>query len=116
VEGAGWEYVHVPIDDAARVAYSQVLPDEQGDSTSMFLRAAVAYYAGLGVVIREILTDSGSCYRSLAFRATVQALGLKHRSIHQEPTARPSGSSNRRCGSGPTPEPIDDQTSLYGFS
>jgi transposase InsO family protein len=64
---------------ASRVAYSQVLPDEQGDCASMFLRAAVVYYAGLGVVIREILTDNRSCYRSLALRATAQALGLKHR-------------------------------------
>src|SRR5690606_21467507 len=94
VEGAGWEYVHVAIDDASRVAYSQVLPDEQGDSASMFLRAAVAYYAGLGVVIREILTDNGSCYRSLAFRATVQALGLKHR-FTRPYTPRTNGKAER---------------------
>lgn len=94
VEGAGWEYVHVAIDDAFRVAYSQVLPDEQGDSASMFLRAAVAYYAGLGVVIREILTDNGSCYRSLAFRATVQALGLKHR-FTRPYTPRTNGKAER---------------------
>lgn len=94
VEGAGWEYVHVAIDDASRVAYSQVLPDEQGDSASMFLRAAVAYYAGLGVVIREILTDNGSCYRSLVFRATVQALGLKHR-FTRPYTPRTNGKAER---------------------
>jgi transposase InsO family protein len=72
VEGAGWEYVHVAIDDASRVAYSQVLPDEQGDSATMFLRAAVAYYAGLGVSIREIFTDNGACYRSRLFQAAVK--------------------------------------------
>jgi transposase len=64
VEGSGWEYVHIAIDDASRVGYAQVLPDEQGDSATAFLRAAVAYYAALGVIIREVLTDNGACYRS----------------------------------------------------
>src|SRR5215469_5815423 len=64
---AGFEFVHVAIDDTSRVAYAQVLPDEQGDSVSAFLRAAVAYYAGLGICIREVLTDNGGGYRSQLF-------------------------------------------------
>ena len=60
VEGSGWEYVHIAIDDASRVGYAQVLPDEQGDSATGFLRAAVAYHAVLGVIIREVLTDNGA--------------------------------------------------------
>lgn len=51
--GAGWEFVHVCIDDASRIAFSQVLPDEKKESAIAFLKAAVAYYASLGVVIRR---------------------------------------------------------------
>jgi transposase InsO family protein len=78
VNGAGWDYVHVAIDDASRVAYSQVLPDEEAQSASAFLRAAVAYYAGLGVCVKEIMTDNGSCYRSRLFAQTCRDLGLRH--------------------------------------
>jgi transposase InsO family protein len=76
---AGWEYVHVAIDDTSRVAYAQILGDEQGDSVATFLRAAVAYYAGLGMRIREVLTDNGGGYRSFAFRKACRDLGLRHR-------------------------------------
>ena len=48
-EGSGWEFVHICIDDASRVAFSQILPDERADSAVPFLKAAVAYYASLGV-------------------------------------------------------------------
>ena len=64
----GWEHVHVAIDDTSRVAYSQVLGDDDGASASMFLRAAVAYYAGLGVRIKEVMTDNGGCYIQTALR------------------------------------------------
>ena len=76
--GIGWEFVHVAIDDTSRVAYSQILPDEEGLSASAFLRAAVAYYAALGVQVKEILTDNGSCYRSRCFAQTCRELGLRH--------------------------------------
>lgn len=76
--GIGWEYVHVAIDDASRVAYSQVLPDEEALSASAFLRAAVAYYAGLGVTVKEVMTDNGSCYRAHVFAETCRELGLRH--------------------------------------
>jgi len=76
--GVGWEYVHVAIDDASRVAYAQILNDEQPDSAIAFLRAAVAYYAGLGVRIKGVYTDNGNCYRSHAFAAACASLGLTH--------------------------------------
>ena len=94
VRGAGWEYVHVAIDDASRVAYSQVLPDEEADSACAFLRAAVAYYAGLGVQIREILTDNGNCYRSKVFRAAVAELALRHH-FTRPYTPRTNGKAER---------------------
>ena len=91
---AGWEYVHVAIDDTSRVAYAQVLPDEQGDSTAAFLRAAVAYYAGLGLTIREVLTDNGGGYRSRVFARACSDLGLKHRYTRPY-TPRTNGKAER---------------------
>ncbi|MDB5806871.1 MAG: family transposase [Betaproteobacteria bacterium] len=79
VEGAGWEFAHVAIDDHSRVGFVQMHPDERKSSAIAFLRAAVSHYAALGVTIRRILTDNGSAYRSRAFARTCQALGIKHR-------------------------------------
>jgi len=76
--GSGWEFVHVCIDDASRIAFSQILPDEKKESAVAFLKAAVAYYASLGVAVTGVMTDNGSCYRAFAFRDACKALGLKH--------------------------------------
>src|SRR5947207_6244354 len=76
--GAGWEFVHVCIDDASRIAFSQILADEKKESAIAFLKAAVAYYASLGVSIARVMTDNGSCYRSKAFAKACRDLGLKH--------------------------------------
>ncbi|QPC89684.1 IS481 family transposase [Mesorhizobium sp. INR15] len=76
--GAGWEFVHVCIDDASRIAFSQILPDEKKESAVAFLKAALAYYASLGVTIARVMTDNGSCYRSKAFAKACRDLDLKH--------------------------------------
>jgi transposase InsO family protein len=76
--GAGWEFVHVCLDDASRIAFAQVLPDERKESAIAFLQAALAYYASLGVVVARVMTDNGSCYRSRAFARTCRRLELKH--------------------------------------
>ncbi|HLG53641.1 MAG TPA: IS481 family transposase [Steroidobacteraceae bacterium] len=94
VDGAGWEYVHIAIDDTSRVAYAQVLPDEGGDCSVAFLRAAVAYYAGLGIAIREVLTDNGTGYRSRLFAAACRQLGLRHR-FTRPYTPRTNGKAER---------------------
>jgi len=94
VDGAGWEYVHVAIDDTSRMAYAQVLPDEGGDCSVAFLRAAVAYYAGLGITVREVLTDNGTGYRSHAFAAACRQLGLRHR-FTRPYTPRTNGKAER---------------------
>jgi transposase InsO family protein len=91
---AGWEHVHVAIDDASRVAYCQVLPDEEAVSASAFLRAAVAYYAGLGVRVREVMTDNGGCYRSRDFARTMRELGLQHH-FTRPYTPRTNGKAER---------------------
>jgi transposase InsO family protein len=92
--GSGWEYVHVAIDDASRVAFSQILLDERKESAVAFLKAAVAYYQSLGVTVARVMTDNGSCYRSKAFRKACRDLGLKH--IRTRPyTPRTNGKAER---------------------
>jgi transposase InsO family protein len=76
--GAGWEFVHVAVDDHTRIAFSKILPDERSESAVAFLQAAVAYYRSLGVCIRRLLTDNGSCYRSYAFGQACRRLGIRH--------------------------------------
>lgn len=76
--GVGWEFVHVCIDDASRIALSQILPDEKATSAVAFLKAAIDYYAGLGVAVTRVMTDNGSCYKAFAFRDACKALGLRH--------------------------------------
>jgi len=74
--GAGWEYVHVCVDDHSRVAYVEVLEDEKGVTAAGFLRRAVAWYASLGVRVERALSDNGSCYLSGDYRATCNELGV----------------------------------------
>ena len=92
--GAGWEFVHVCIDDASRLAFSQVMKDETAGSAVPFLKAAVAYYASLGVTVSRVMTDNGSCYISHAFRDACAELGLKH--IKTKPyTPKTNGKAER---------------------
>jgi transposase InsO family protein len=92
--GAGWEFVHVCIDDASRIAFSQILPDEKKESAVAFLKAAIAYYASLGVTVSRVMTDNGGCYKSHDFRDACQALGLKH--IRTRPyTPKTNGKAER---------------------
>jgi transposase InsO family protein len=77
--GAGWEFLHIAIDDHSRLAFAQLLPDETARSSIAFLHAALAFFQKLGVQAKRIYSDNGSCYRAHALRATVAALGLKHR-------------------------------------
>jgi transposase InsO family protein len=76
--GAGWEFVHVCIDDASRIAFTQIKPDERKQSACAFLKAAVAYYRSLGVRVERVMTDNGACYRSKAFARACKRLGLRH--------------------------------------
>ncbi|MGY4232206.1 transposase InsO family protein [Bradyrhizobium sp. USDA 4449] len=76
--GAGHEFVHVAIDDASRVAFSQIRPDEKKESAIAFLNNVVSYFQGLGIKVTGIMTDNGSCYRAKAFAKACKRLGLKH--------------------------------------
>jgi len=92
--GVGWEFVHVCIDDASRVAFSQILPDERKESAVAFLQAAIAYYQSLGVTVTRVMTDNGSCYKSHAFRDACKDLKLRH--IRTKPyTPKTNGKAER---------------------
>lgn len=77
--GIGWEYVHVAIDDASRIGFSSILPDERSHSACTALIKALRYYRALGVHIQRILTDNGSCYRSKRFARLCRRLGIVHK-------------------------------------
>ena len=76
--GYGWECCHVCVDDATRLAYVEVLPDERGETSSAFLRRAVAWLAGRGVKVERVMTDNGSPYVSAIHAATCRELGIRH--------------------------------------
>lgn len=76
---AGWEHVHIAIDDHSRVSWATIKPDETGASAWRALIAAVRYYRSLGVPIRRVLTDNGACYRSRGFAKACRRLGIRHR-------------------------------------
>ena len=93
-QSPGWEAVHVCIDDASRIAFTQIHPDEKAPGAVAFLKAAVAYYESLGVTVSRVMTDNGSCYKAFAFRDACKALGIKH--IRTRPyTPKTNGKAER---------------------
>jgi transposase InsO family protein len=75
---AGWEFVHVCVDDATRMAYVEVLPDEKATTAIGFLRRAVAFYRRHGITVESVMTDNGSAYRSTLHAIACRTLGLRH--------------------------------------
>ena len=94
VRGIGWEFVHVCIDDCSRLAYAEVLPDEQGATVAAFLRRAVAWYRCRGVRIQRVLSDNGAAYRSRLVAAACGALALAQR-FTRPYTPRTNGKAER---------------------
>jgi transposase InsO family protein len=76
--GIGWEYVHVAIDDATRLAYVEVLEDEKAATAVGFLRRAVAHFAAFGIRVERLMTDNGNAYRSAIHALACKALRIKH--------------------------------------
>ncbi len=72
--GVGWEFVHVCVDDATCLASTQINPDEKAVSFIDFLKAAVAYYKSLDVIVDRVMTDNGSCYATRAFAKACKRL------------------------------------------
>jgi len=75
---AGWEFVHVCVDDATRLAYVEVLGDEKGATAAGFLRRAARWFKGMGISVERVLSDNGSCYRSGAHAEACTELGVRH--------------------------------------
>ncbi len=75
---AGWDYVHIAIDDCTRLAYAEVLGDEKATTAIGFLKRAVEFFASYGITTEQLLTDNGSPYRSAVHAIACRALGIKH--------------------------------------
>jgi len=74
----GFEYVHVCVDDASRLAYVELLADERGPTAAAFLERAVAWYRARGIPVERVMTDNGPAYRSTVHALTCKQLGLRH--------------------------------------
>jgi len=92
--GYGWEYLHVCVDDATRLAYSEVLPAETGSSVAGFLRRAAGWFGTLGVRIERVMTDNAKAYGSHVYQATLRTLGARHRPTRPY-TPRTNGKAER---------------------
>ena len=76
--GAGWEFVHVCVDDATRLAYVEVLANEQGRTAAGFLKRAAQWFASMGIAVEGVMSDNGPCYRSFAHAEACKELGICH--------------------------------------
>jgi len=92
--GIGWEALHVCIDDATRLAYCEILPDERKDSAVGFLERALGWLAQHGITVERVMTDNGSAYLSGDFRAALAAAGVKHKRTRPY-TPRTNGKAER---------------------
>lgn len=94
VEGIGWEHLHVAVDDASRLAYTEVMADERKESACAFLARALTFFAAHGVRVERVMTDNGSAYRSHLFRAALVKAGCRH--LRTKPyTPRTNGKAER---------------------
>lgn len=92
--GIGWDYVHVAIDDASRLAYVEILADECSDTTAAFLRRAVQWFGANCVQVQRVMTDNGNGYRSRDFAAACAELAIRH--LRTRPyTPRTNGKAER---------------------
>src|SRR5215212_742543 len=117
-EPKGWEFVHVCVDDATRLAYVEVLADEKAITAVAFLKRAVAFYRRHGITVQRVMSDNGACYRSTIHAFACRALGLKHlrtrpyrprtngkaeRFIRTLPAAGPTARSTAQAENAPQP-------------
>lgn len=76
--GIGWEYVHICVDDATRLAYAEVLTDEKATTAAGFLRRAVAHFRAHGIRVERVMTDNGAAYLSVVHALACKTLGIRH--------------------------------------
>ena len=91
---AGWEFVHVAVDDFSRIAYAEILPDETGRSCAVFMRRALSWFATQGITIKALLTDNGTGYRSHRFREACRRSRMRHHRTRPY-TPRTNGKAER---------------------
>ena len=92
--GIGWDHLHVAIDDASRLAYTEVLPSLGREDATAFLTRALDWFTRLGVRVERVMTDNGSAYRSKLFAETLQQAGIRH--VRTRPyTPRTNGKAER---------------------
>ena len=94
VRGAGWEYLHIAIDDHTRISFAAILPDQTHRSAILFFHMTRAHFSRFGFSCRRLLTDNGSCYRDGRFRMLLNQLHLKHR-FTRPYTPRTNGKAER---------------------
>ena len=93
-QGAGWDFLHVCVDDASRLAYTEILPSEGQADTTAFLVRALAWLNLCGVRVERVMTDNGSAYRSKLFAKALQTAGARH--VRTRPyTPRTNGKAER---------------------
>ncbi|MDO9248154.1 MAG: IS481 family transposase [Phenylobacterium sp.] len=91
---AGWDFLHVCIDDASRLAYTEILESEREEDTTAFLERALAWLARHGVTVERVMTDNGSAYRSKLFAKALAEAGARH--VRTRPyTPRTNGKAER---------------------
>ena len=91
----GWEFVHVCVDDATRLAYAEVLGDERGTTAAAFLHRAHAWFAGFGIEVERVMSDNGACYRSHAHAAARRELGIRRHIFTRPYRPRTNGKAER---------------------
>ena len=95
--GAGYDFVHVAVDDHSRLAYVEVHRDEKAATATGFVRRAFAWYRRHGIEVKRLMSDNGSCYRSKVFSDELQAQGVRH--IYTRPyTPKTNGKAERFIG------------------
>jgi transposase InsO family protein len=93
-KGHGWDFLHVCVDDASRLAYTEILPSEGQADTTAFLERALAWLARHGVAVERVMTDNGSAYRSKLFAKALRQAGARH--VRTRPyTPRTNGKAER---------------------
>jgi transposase InsO family protein len=94
VKRVGWEFAHVCVDDASRLAYVELFPDERRESVITFLRRAIAWFRERGIRVRRVMTDNGPAYKSHAFARACWRHRLRH--LRTRPyTPRTNGKAER---------------------
>ena len=92
--GVGWDFLRLCVDDASRLAYPEILPDERQESAVGFLERALAWFAGFGAPVGPVMTDNGPAYAGPAFARACRAAGLKHKRTRPR-TPRTDGKAER---------------------